>query len=117
MTSLAVNLLIRDSTWLPALFAVGENIDRTFNLNHTYVLLGFLSGCIIIYYFTCGVTNPKGELEIQIVLQVPHPYAPDSFPEYDCHISYAYTHFCPSWSETSYVQRFPTIKPGYKSGG
>ena len=75
MTSLAVNLLIGDSTWLPVLFAVDENIDRTFNLNHNYVLLGFRSGYIIIYSFTCGITNPKGDHGIQIVLQVPHPYA------------------------------------------
>ena len=25
-------------------------------------------------------------------------------------------HFCPSWSETSYIRRFPTIKSGYKRG-
>ena len=30
---------------------------------------------------------------IQIVLQVPHPREPDSFPEYDCHISYAFLSF------------------------
>ena len=75
-------------------FAVDENIDRTFNLNLTYVLLGFRSGCIIIYSFTCGIKNQKKKKKrehgIQIVLQVPHPYEPDSFPEYDCHISYAF---------------------------
>ena len=60
MTSLAVNLSIDDSTWLPALFAVDENAERTFNLNHTYVLLGFRRGCIIIYSFTCGIKNLKG---------------------------------------------------------
>ena len=77
----------------PRSFAVDENIGRTFNLNHTYVLLDFSSGCVIIYSFTCGKENPKREHGIQIVLQVPHPHEPDSFPEYDCHISYAFLPF------------------------
>ena len=81
--SLAVNLSIGDSTWLPTLFAVGENIDRTFNLNHTYVLLDFNSD-----------ENPKREHVIQIVLQVPHPHELDSFPEYDCHIFICISALC-----------------------
>ena len=58
--SLTVNLSIDDSTWLPVLFAVDENAERTFNLNHTYVLLGFCHGCIITYSFTCGIKKLKG---------------------------------------------------------
>ena len=94
MTSLAVNLSIDDSTWLPTLFAVNENTEQTFNLNHTYASFWVSShGCIIIYSFTCGIKNLKGTWDPDYVARVPHPYEPDSFLEYDCHISYAFLPF------------------------